>query len=252
MSRQRHRRNKTFSLYIWHRYAGLSAALFVIFISVTGIALNHTDDLSLKKQHIGNRFVLQHYNVQAPAKIIRFTTKKHTITQADDALLINNDNAISIEKTLVGAVEYGEFTLVALTDKLLLIDADNQLIETLSELDGVPKTVERIGLNEQRQVNIRAGNKTLLLSENLSLNTAPFNNTIKWSKSDTLSAEDKNNITTRYQSGIISVETLMLDIHSGRFFGSYGALFFDLVGIILLFLAVTGIIIWLRQRPKNH
>ncbi len=31
------------SLYVWHRYLGLSAALFVILLSATGLALNHTE-----------------------------------------------------------------------------------------------------------------------------------------------------------------------------------------------------------------
>jgi len=251
MSRQRHRRNKAFSLYIWHRYAGLSAALFVIFISITGIALNHTDGLSLKKQHISNSFVLSHYNVQPPTEIIRFTTSEHVITQADDALFINDDTTLAIESTLIGAVAYGEFTLVALTNTLLLIDANNQLIETLDELDGVPATIDKIGLDKQQHVNLLTGTTSLLLSENLSFSAIPLNKNTVWATNTVLSEADKNQVITRYQSKIISIETLILDIHSGRFFGSYGTLLFDLIGVILLFLAFTGIIIWLRQRPKN-
>ena len=44
----------------------------------------------------------------------------------------------------------------------------------------------------------------------------------------------------------------MLDIHSGRFFGAYGVLLFDLIAVILIFLAFTGVIIWIRQSLKHR
>ncbi len=252
MGRQRHRRNKALSLYIWHRYAGLFASLFVIFITITGIVLNHTDDLTLKKKHINNRFVLDHYNVQAPATILRFKTAQHTITQADDMLFINEQLPISIDSSLKGAVKYAGFSLVALSDTLLLIDSNNQLIETLSELDGVPNTISHIGIDEQRRVHLLANNETFVLTDELTLNAIPSNNDVNWARNNSVSTKDKDIIIARYQSQIISVETLILDIHSGRFFGAYGALFFDFVGTILLFLAFTGLIIWLRQRSKKN
>lgn len=60
------RRRKLTPLYIWHRYTGLLAALFVIFISLSGIALNHTDDLALKNQYLSSNFLLERYKVQPP------------------------------------------------------------------------------------------------------------------------------------------------------------------------------------------
>ncbi|ORU91353.1 MAG: hypothetical protein A6F72_02050 [Cycloclasticus sp. symbiont of Poecilosclerida sp. N] len=252
MSRQRHKRNKSLSLYIWHRYAGLSAAIFVIFITITGIALNHTDDLTLKNRHISTGFLLSHYSVKAPVVITRFKTASHTITQADDKLFINDSKAFSIRSPLTGATPYFEFTVIALTDKLLLTDSSNSIIQTLDELDGVPKNITNIGIDEQQRINVLADNHTFLLTGNLVLTSTPFNHNIAWSKPSAVSAADTEAISAQYKSGIISWETLILDIHSGRFFGSYGALFFDVVGIVLLFLAFTGIIIWSRQRTKKH
>ncbi|ORU93258.1 MAG: hypothetical protein A6F70_05120 [Cycloclasticus sp. symbiont of Bathymodiolus heckerae] len=251
MSRQRRNRNKGLSLYIWHRYAGLFASLFVIFISITGIALNHTDDLELKKQHISTDFLLSLYNVQDPSVIIRFKTPQHTISQADDMLFINTSPPLSIDSTLTGAIKHADFTIIALTNKLLLIDADSQLIETLDGLDGAPNNISHIGLDEQQRVNVLANNAIYLLTNDLVLAPIAFNYNINWVKSATVSTADKNDISMQYRSEIISLETLMLDIHSGRFFGAYGTLFFDIVGGILLFLAFTGVIIWLRQRPKK-
>ncbi|MBV1875915.1 MAG: PepSY domain-containing protein [Cycloclasticus sp.] len=253
MSNKRHRRNKLSSLYIWHRYSGLLAALFIIFITVTGIALNHTDDLGLKKQHVSANFLLDSYNIQAPTRVLQFKTSKRTVTQTDDLLFVDSADAITAETVLTGAIEFNDFLLVTLTNTLLLIDADNQLVETLSDIDGVPNNISHIGLDNEQQINILANNEIYRFSTDLNLEKVAWDYNINWLTEEPLSEPDSSAIIQRYKSNIISLETLMLDVHSGRFFGSYGALFFDLVGIILLFLAFTGVIIWIKQQLKqNH
>lgn len=253
MSKLRYSRNKIKSLYVWHRYAGLFAALFVIFITISGIALNHTDDLSLKKQHINSGLLLERYNIQAPASILSFETAHYTITQADGRLFIG-DNTLSTENTLVGALEHDNRLIAALTDSILLIDSTNQLIETLNELDGVPKTIEQLGFNKNGHLLILAQQTLYQLNDDLTVTAvaASIENDIIWSSPTPLSEEQISSFEHRYKSNIISLETFILDIHSGRFFGQYGTLFFDFVGLVLLFLAFTGIIIWAKQRAPNR
>ena len=50
----------------------------------------------------------------------------------------------------------------------------------------------------------------------------------------------------------ISVETLVLDLHSGRFFGFAGVLFVDLIGILMCVLAVTGLWAWISRRRLHN
>jgi hypothetical protein len=249
MSKRRRSRNKAKSLYIWHRYAGLFAAFFVIFLSITGIALNHTDDLSLKSQHITSNTLLDLYRVQAPTHIWQVKTAQHTVTQADDVLFVNSGQAISIESSVVGAAMFDDFLIIALTNALLLVDANNQVVETLTELDNVPKDIEKLGVNGNGDIYLQSKQQLLRLNNDLSLQSHAEDVGISWVELKAISGQEESSIIQRYKSNIISLETLMLDIHSGRFFGPYGVWFFDFIGIILLFLASTGIIIWLKQRP---
>ena len=49
-------------------------------------------------------------------------------------------------------------------------------------------------------------------------------------------------------SGGISLETLIVDLHSGRFFGDAGVLFVDIVGLLICLLAFTGLWAWVNHQ----
>jgi len=251
MTKSRHKRSKIKSLYLWHRYAGLSAALFVIFVTITGIALNHTDDLAFKKQHISSTILLALYNVHPPTAVVRFKTAQRFVTQADDLLFIGKDSVIATQSPLVGAMEIEEFLVVALSDRLLLIDVDNQLADTLTDIDGVPSNIINLGKDNHGHLNLLTKSKAYHLDGDFTLKELHFDAPIHWSAAEQVSPSLRAEIDQQYKSNIISLETFILDVHSGRFFGSYGALFFDVIGIILLFLAFTGVIIWLKQRAGH-
>lgn len=246
------KRNKAKSLYIWHRYSGLFAALFVIFVTATGIALNHTDGLALKSYHISSSLILDRYQVKNPGKTFSFNSNGRIISQADDLLFVGANTVIPVESDSLGAIEFKDWLLIALTDEILLIDSTDQRVGSLNGADGVPKNIHKIGVDDQGQVKILANGQVYHLKADFSIEKSNSNVVISWSKAAPVSDSFTAEINQRYRSNIISLETLVLDIHSGRFFGSYGALFFDFIGIILLFLSITGVIIWLRQRKGHH
>ncbi len=50
----------------WHRKLGIMAAFFIIFLSLSGVALNHTTTLSLAHQPISNLWLLDLYGISPP------------------------------------------------------------------------------------------------------------------------------------------------------------------------------------------
>jgi len=45
----------------------------------------------------------------------------------------------------------------------------------------------------------------------------------------------------------ISLETVILDLHSGRFFGQFGVLIMDIVGLLICILSITGLFAWINR-----
>lgn len=252
MSLPKHKRNKIASLYSWHRYAGVLTALFVIFISITGVLLNHTDELSLKSRYLDSNFLLDQYHVKRPLNIAHYSTQLHVISQADDMLFIDNTKPIFIDSTLTGAVENSSYLFISLVNSLLVVDQHGQLLETLGQSDSVPNHIERFGIDSEQHLILLANKQHYQLTENFNIHKTTKPIDINWSAAAPLSQTKEAHLAHQYRSRVISVESFLLDIHSGRFFGRYGQLAFDAIAIILIFLAITGLIMWFKQRAKKR
>ena len=58
-------------------------------------------------------------------------------------------------------------------------------------------------------------------------------------------------ITRQYRGEGISLERLLRDGFSGRFFGRAGVFFYDLVALAVGFLAISGLVFWFRGKRNG-
>jgi len=73
-----------------------------------------------------------------------------------------------------------------------------------------------------------------------------------WSAPAELSAEERKSYGETLVPGI-SLQQLLLDLHSGRFAGSYGPLFVDLLAVLLAALSLSGAWFFLLRRlPRGR
>ena len=87
----------------WHRQLGIFTALFLIFLAVSGIALNHTTLLSLSHQSITSPILLNHYGIKPPSDIRFYQEKEWLVTEQlvwlEDKLIFESDEpVISVSK----------------------------------------------------------------------------------------------------------------------------------------------------------
>ena len=85
----------------WHRKLGIIAAFFIIFLSVSGVALNHTTTLSLAHQPISNTWLLDHYGI-APPSDVRFY-QKNSLQVTNNLLWLNNSLLLESASDIVAA-----------------------------------------------------------------------------------------------------------------------------------------------------
>ncbi len=230
----------------WHRRFGISVALIVILLVVTGILLNHTSELGLAEQNVSNEFLLDWYEIQPQQQPVSFQPGNHSITQIDERLYFDKEEVADRINQLHGAVTTNELIVVGVDTRLLLFTLDGQLIEQLAGVDGVPSGMRQLGIDADNNVIVRAAHGDYRLDlQQVSWEEEP-EIAAQWSEPVTLAEELHVSLFEQYRGKGLTLERVMLDLHSGRILGSWGVWLIDAAAILMLLLAITGSWMWLR------
>ena len=231
-----------------HIYVGLGISLLLIHLSITGIFLNHTDDLELNKTYISSTWILNLYglNVPRPSKI--FTIQQDNFSQFDTEVFLNNKPIFLFDSELIGVIKDRENFIIAARDELFIVNQSGVLIDKQKILSF---TIKSIGKYKEKIV-IKDEQLNKWVGKSISAKWAPIiKDNINWSKPGTMTPLNKKEIKQYFVGNGISLEQIILDFHSGAIFKKEGKIFFDLVSLLLIFLSVSGIWLWLIKRKKG-
>jgi len=252
MSRH-HRRKQRFKLrsfYVWHRYMGVGAAIFVLVIAVTGVLLNHTEDFQFDSRHVQSDWVLDWYGIRAPQDMHSFLAGDRYVTLMGEHLYLNRKEVKGNYRQLVGAILINDMFVVAASDSILLLTLRGELIDRLRPSDGIPAGILQIGTDTSGVVVVRTSLD----------HYQPDADFLHWSRRDhepaivhwaTPSPLDPrlgSALQNHFRGEVLPVERVILDLHSGRFFGLLGPWIFDVAAILLILLSLSGTWIWLKRR----
>lgn len=236
------------SLYMWHRWLGLGAAAFVIVLSLSGLLLNHTEELALDSRHVHSRSLLDWYGIRVPGDMRSFTVGGDIVTQVGERIYWNTTPVPQISARLIGAVDFADFAVVAIEGELLLFSRRGELIERLGGAAGVPAGMQAIGISPGGTLAIHAAHGYYRTDDMF----------LEWSETDTLDAEWAQSEATApqlraaleqaWRGAGLSLERVLLDIHSGRILGNWGIYLVDAAAVLFLVLAASGVWLWSRRR----
>lgn len=258
MTRRRRQRIKLRSMYQWHRYLGLIAALFVILISITGLMLNHTEDMQLDQSYVESQWLLDWYGVEAPQDISGYRAGEHWISQWESRLLTQHHDLGDQGSPLLGAVSYQGMLIVALEGTLLLLTPDGEIIEVLRGHQGVPAGMWAIGLTSDKRVAVKAAHGSYVADADLLKWQHEEVEAVRWSAPTPLPEPVYQQMLQLYRGKGLDLERVILDLHSGRILNRSGVYFFDFIAVVMLFLALSGSWLWTvrllksRQHRKSH
>ena len=237
-------------LHIWHRYAGITAAFFVIILSVTGLALNFNEQLRLDTTPLDNNWLLNHYSIGV-FPVTSFKTNSNIVSKASDFIYIDGQYAIRQTDKLVGAIIVDDTLVLATSNNLLVFDQENELIDEISKLTGLPEKPLGISLTQNGEPVLRGVNTYWKGSPSLDSWQPLEGPHPKWvAPIDTPDTLNKS-IQEHARSHEINLERVMLDLHSGRLFGDWGENIMSISALLLVFLSITGIIVWTRKKPSG-
>lgn len=237
----------------WHRRIGIFAASIAIYLSVTGLMLNHSHDIGLDNSRLSNTVILKLYGIKPPAG--KHTgTPQHTVDKLGDTVFLDGRIIGQYSAELAGAVELDSLPVIALRDSLLLLTAEGEIVETLTVSSGLPGQIARIGKSGARLL-IQSGQQ-IYASDSELLNwqaVTDLPQSTSWATLAAMSAESQSRLNKQLPAYGPSWERLLQDLHSGRFFKLPGTLLIDLTGIIILLLSISGIVSFsLRHKAKRR
>jgi hypothetical protein len=229
---------------------GLSAALVAVLVAVTGVLLNHTEDFEFDSRHVQADWILNWYGIAPPQELLSFPLGDRHVTLMGEHLYLDRKEIEGDYRDLVGAVLMGDIFVVAVSNSILLLTPRGELIERLQAEDGVPAGMKRIGADTQGRLVVE-GSHVLYRSDKEFLHWQHADNPaspILWAEPGPLDPKLKSSLQHHFRGEVLPVERVLLDLHSGRFFGRLGPWVVDAAAVLLTLLAVSGTWIWLKRR----
>lgn len=233
----------------WHRRLGIIAAFFLIFLSLTGIALNHTTSLLLAHMPIKSTWLLDHYGISSPSDVRFYQPKGISVT--NNMVWLNDKLLFESASKVVGVASINVITergilVVVNENQLYLYNHQGELLDQLGSESGVPNGITAMAFNENKLiVKTHAGyyqtDYDFFDWQLLASFTEPL-----WIQSQKADEKMLEQAKLRYRAQFLTWERIILDAHSGRIVGLFGVLFMDAIGFLLILLSLSGIYIWIR------
>jgi len=232
----------------WHRTLGFAATIFVLVLSVTGLLLNHTNDLKLDEIYVENDMLLDWYGIAPEKSLLSYRSASHWLTQIDGRLYLDETEITGDSEKLLGTVMSGDIIIAAYMHSLYLFTQTGELIEKLTVQRGVPAELLGIGLGPEDEIIVRSHDSNYYTNAEMQ-DWMPYPKVFSnWSTSDSMPESMEKNILRIYRGKGITLEKLLIDVHSGRILGTAGAFLVDLAAIIFIVLAISGWCVWLKRR----
>jgi len=226
-----------------HRWVGLSLVVFILFLSVSGIALNHAGDLELDSRHVGWSWLLDAYGLQVPTPSASYADTGHRATLLGERLFLDGRDIGQRESTLTGIASLGPLVLIGGEQTAYLLTADGDFVEAIDLGSQLIGQIEQVGRTGDRAVVLSAG-RLYLSDRDVAVFESSESATVDhWSMETPPGAAEMEVLEVAWRGRGLTVERLLLDLHSGRILGRAGPLLMDLVAVFLIVLSLSGLIL---------
>ena len=242
-----------FTAFLWHRRIGLAALVLVIILAITGIMLNHTEQFKLDESYVDNHLLLSWYGIDPEDEPVSFQINKggntHVISAWQHQLFFDDMAIANLEQNMHGAIAAEQFIVVALDNAIILLSDEGEFIERISTSLSF-SNIQRLGMKYKRPVIETSEPLYYMADEHILDWDVIINEDIVWVDQHTLSDAEREKLLIAYRGNGLKLERVILDLHSGRIFGSYGVYLMDAAAIALLWLSLSGLWVWSSRRRK--
>ncbi|MGJ8696128.1 MAG: PepSY domain-containing protein [Verrucomicrobiaceae bacterium] len=229
----------------WHRWLGVLAAFPLLWLSVSGLLLNHAERLGFHDQEVTAGWVLKRYHQMPEGEPVGLEVGDRMVSEWDGMIFVDGE-IVELPGELVGAVGVRNHLVIATPERVGVFDGAGEMIIDLDELSlpGVP--VLAVG-EVDGLLQVRVDGRWWAFGDDY-LSFEESGMELKADGIVELSEEEKESLSEalRSRSGM-PMSRVILDAHSGRLFGWPGWVLTDLAAVSVIVLTIMG----LRLFPKR-
>lgn len=248
----RPRKNLNVILREWHKRAGLFAFVFMIWLGFSGFLINQSASWGYDTRRVDWDWVMQLYSLHPEPPQTGFAAAGRWLAATTDYTLVNAQPLATPVREPRGFVVVGSaakpLLFVAAAESLLLLDERGERIDELTPPILPVSTIRRIGSVKGHPGSIVVQDLDAFQSLDEGNSWTPVASTaVDWSEAQPLPEAERSRLLP-YSRPSVSLEHVLVDAHSGRLFGNYGAWVINAVGIAAMLLAISGI--WMTLRTS--
>lgn len=240
------RRRWSLTLARWHRWSGISAALFAIVLAATGLLLQHAPSLGLDRAAVGSAAVARWLG-HGGDDVTAFRVGDRWLLGTATGLWLGERRIADLDARPDGAAGTPFGFAVAAGGGILLLDREGRLIERLQPGAGLPLTVRRIGHDADGNVVLHGSRTWQPGADWLEFRRRPDADAT-WIEPGEPPAALAATVRQAELARSVTWQRLLLELHSGRIAGPAGVFVMDIAAFALLILAGTGLYLWWRRR----
>ncbi len=226
----------------------------MLLLAISGITLNHATDLDLDRRYVSWSWLLDAYGIHSPQRSASFADGGSRGTLMGDRLFLDGQDTGQRSSGIAGVVVIEPLVIIAGQHSVHIFLKGGQAVESIDLSAVLPGPIERIGRVGDRAV-IQSNNNMFRSDTEITVFEAWGDDQpaeVLWSVESSPGAGEIAALDTAWRGRGVTVERVLLDLHSGKLFGLPGTLFMDLVALCMIILGISGLILSSRNRRGSH
>lgn len=217
--------------------------VFILFLSTSGIALNHSVDFKLDRRYVSWSWLLDAYGLQVPTPSASFSDSGHRVTLLGEHLFLDGRDTGQRELTLTGIADLGSLVVIGGEQTVYLLTEVGEFVEAIDLGSRLNGPIDQVGRSGDHAI-LRSAGELFRSDSDITLFEAQDDVSADyWSVATPPDEAEMAMLETAWRGRGVTVERLLLDLHSGRIFGDGGRWFMDIVAVLLIVLSLTGLIL---------
>lgn len=240
-----------------HKKIGLFAFFFIAWMASSGLLLNQSVSFGFDGLRVNSTPIISAYGLHPVIPKQGFTSAENWLASTPDFSILNGTTLSRKIPVPVGLVtltsdDLEDMLVIAEQDAVTLFDPSGEVIERIESYALPTSVLNSIGtLTQAHKDLIAIRGELVYLSDDAIMWRKASDievRNIAWSTPSALPASSAEQISP-YSQPSVSAEQLLIDLHSGRFFGSVGPWIVNTVGVSCLLLSMSGI--WMTWKTNS-